>query len=144
MTETVAAVTVNPPGAGDPGAIGLPFGGRSTAVVDPATAVPVPDDAPGILLVRGRRGVDLFAGYVDDPALTADAFATAPVGVDCPPDPDGEEWFRTGDLVRRTAYGQLVFVGRVDDVIKVAGENVSLAEIESAVAEAPGVLESRR
>ena len=51
-------------------------------------------------------------------------------------------WFSTGDLVRRCDDGQLAFVGRIDDVVKVSGENVSLTEIEAALAEAPGVLEA--
>lgn len=41
----------------------------------------------------------------------------------------------------RDASGVLRFAGRSDDIIKVAGENVSLAEVEAVLAEAPGVLE---
>jgi crotonobetaine/carnitine-CoA ligase len=91
-----------------------------------------------VLTVAGRRGVDLFAGYLADGA--ADARAFPPVGI---PTPEaGQVWFSTGDLVRRCPDGQLAFVGRVDDVVKVSGENVSLTEVEAAIAEAPGVLEA--
>jgi carnitine-CoA ligase len=41
----------------------------------------------------------------------------------------------------QTDGGALQFVGRADDVIKVAGENVSLTEVEAILAQAPGVLE---
>ena len=50
-------------------------------------------------------------------------------------------WFLTGDLAARTPAGPLRFVGRADDMIKVAGENVSLTEVEAVLAQAPGVLE---
>ena len=48
---------------------------------------------------------------------------------------------KVGDLAARTGSGALRFVGRADDVIKVAGENVSLTEVEATLAQAPGVLE---
>ena len=57
------------------------------------------------------------------------------------PTNDGATWFLTGDLAVQTASGALRFVGRADDVIKVAGENVSLTEVEAILAQAPGVLE---
>ena len=44
-------------------------------------------------------------------------------------------------VVSQAAGGALRFVGRADDVIKVAGENVSLTEVEAILAQAPGVLE---
>lgn len=130
MTETVAIVTAD---AGDPPAhdvIGPPVPGRAVRLVG-SEGEDVPDGTPGEIWVRGRRGVDLFAGYLDAPEINARVFT-----------PDGEEtWFHTGDLAVRTDDGALRFVGRVDDVIKVAGENVSLTEVEAAAAEAPGVLE---
>lgn len=57
-------------------------------------------------------------------------------------DDEGRTWFLTGDLATATPGGALRFVGRADDVIKVAGENVSLTEVEAVVAQAPGVLEA--
>lgn len=130
MTETIAIVTadVREPPAHD--VIGPPIPGRTIRVVDD-DGQDVADGEIGELRVRGERGRDLFAGYLDAPEINARAFAT-----------DGEaSWFRTGDLVARAPDGALRFVGRVDDVIKVAGENVSLTEVEAAAAQAPGVLE---
>jgi crotonobetaine/carnitine-CoA ligase len=138
MTETVAVVTANPVDGADPGRIGAVVPGRHVALLDPVTRRPVPDGEPGVLTVAGRRGVDLFRGYVDDPDADARAFG----GVDLPVPEPGQVWFSTGDLVRRDGDGRLAFVGRVDDVVKVAGENVSLTEVEAALAEAPGVLEA--
>ncbi|SFQ55247.1 class I adenylate-forming enzyme family protein [Amycolatopsis rubida] len=134
MTETVAAVTADTSLPARHDIIGGPLAGREIAVADAGTGKPVGDGVPGMLLVRGVRGRDLFAGYLDDPATTGRSFTDLP---------DGTSWFRTGDLVGRdAATGELRFVGRADDVIKVAGENVSLSEVESVLAQAPKVLEA--
>lgn len=131
MTETVAPVCVDTsqPPAHD--MIGRPMPGRHIRVVDPASGEEVAVGLPGELLVRGVRGRDLFAGYLDDQAVNARVFTS-----------DGDlSWFSTGDLVSSDPDGALRFVGRVDDVIKVSGENVSLTEVEAVAAQAPGVLE---
>ena len=131
MTETVAPVCVDTsqPAAHD--VIGRPMPGRQVRVVDPDTGDDAATGLPGELLVRGERGRDLFAGYLDDETVNARVFSG-----------DGDlVWFSTGDLVSRDSDGQLRFVGRVDDVIKVSGENVSLTEVEAVAAQAPGVLE---
>jgi crotonobetaine/carnitine-CoA ligase len=132
MTETGAIVcrdTANPP---THDVIGEPIPGRRIRVKDHRTGEPAAPGEPGQLWVLGTPGVDLFAGYLDDEATTAEVFRETPEGT----------WFATGDLVTSDAEGTLRFVGRIDDVIKVSGENVSLAEVEAAVAEAPGVLEA--
>lgn len=131
MTETVAVVTAD---LGHPPAhdlIGPPVPGRRIRIVDQGTGRSVPPGEPGELWVYGTPGRDLLAGYLDAPEINARAFVREEDGA----------WFRTGDLVRADQDGALRFVGRVDDVIKVAGENVSLTEVEAAVAQAPGVLE---
>lgn len=138
MTETLAVVTAAPPEDPDPGRIGTVVPGRHVVLLDPVTGRPVPDGEPGVLTLAGRRGDDLFQGYLDHPAANTAAFPDLAV----PVPESGQVWFSTGDLVRRDADGRLGFVGRIDDVIKVAGENVSLTEVEAALAEAPGVLEA--
>jgi carnitine-CoA ligase len=133
MTETVAIVTADRSDPPTHDLIGEVVGGRVVRLVDPATGEPVGAGEPGMMMIRGQRGVDLFAEYLDDPATTARSFAT---------DAAGRTWFATGDLARVTESGAMRFVGRSDDVIKVAGENVSLSEVEAALAQAPGVLEA--
>jgi crotonobetaine/carnitine-CoA ligase len=132
MTETVAIVTADrsePPGHD---LIGEPVPGRSVRLVNPTTHEDVDAGTPGMIMVAGERGVDLFTEYLDDPATTDRSFTT---------DEHGATWFLTGDLAAQTDSGALRFVGRADDVIKVAGENVSLTEVEAILAQAPGVLE---
>ena len=132
MTETIAIVTADrsdPPGHD---LIGVPVPGRSVRLVDATTHADVDVGKPGMIMVAGERGVDLFAEYLGDAATTDRSFID---------DEHGGTWFLTGDLAVQTASGALRFVGRADDVIKVAGENVSLTEVEAILAQAPGVLE---
>ena len=132
MTETIAIVTADrsdPPGHD---LIGEPVPGRSIRLVDRTSLADVDAGTPGMIMVAGERGVDLFAEYLDDAATTDRSFIT---------DEHGVTWFLTGDLAVQTDGGALRFVGRADDVIKVAGENVSLTEVEAILAQAPGVLE---
>lgn len=71
------------------------------------------------------RGYNLMTGYHEMPDATAAAFTT-----------DG--WFRTGDLGVLDDRGLLHFRGRLKDVIRVGGENVSAAEVEGALSEVTG------
>lgn len=133
MTETLAAVTVVAADRPRHDLIGAPLPGRRIRIVDAETGEVTPT-GPGVLEVRGTRGRDLLLEYLDDPAVTARSFTDLP---------DGTSWFRTGDVVAADpGTGLLRFVGRADDVIKVAGENVSLTEVEAVLAQAPGVLET--
>lgn len=133
MTETIAAVTADTSRPLRHDVIGHPVGNRRVDIVDPQTGLSVAPGEPGVLMVHGARGRDLFAEYLEDAATTARAFEERPDGT----------WLRTGDVVRFDAGTRAYrFVGRVDDVIKVAGENVSLSEVEAALAQAPGVLEA--
>jgi len=69
----------------------------------------------------------LMDGYFDDPAATAAALR------------DG--WYHSGDLGALDAEGYLSIVGRLKDVIRTGGESVAPAEVEAALADAPGVTE---
>jgi acyl-CoA synthetase (AMP-forming)/AMP-acid ligase II len=73
------------------------------------------------------RSPFLMDGYFDDPEATAAALR------------DG--WFHTGDLGALDADGYLSIVGRLKDVIRTGGESVAPAEVEAALAGAPGVRE---
>ncbi|HTZ45909.1 MAG TPA: AMP-binding protein [Jatrophihabitans sp.] len=100
------------------GYAGTPYPHVEVAVADPATGAHLAGPAAGELLVRGPN---VFRGYWRDPVATAFALR------------DG--WLHTGDLVERDADGYFRVLDRLDDVFISGGENVSPAEVESALFE---------
>lgn len=132
MTETVAIVTADRSDPPSHDLIGPAIQGRTVRVVDGEGEVLDRPGDVGELQVRGRRGFKLFLEYLDAPEINARVFQ----------DTGFASWFATGDLVELQEDGAFRYVGRIDDVIKVAGENVSLTEVEAAIAQAPGVLEA--
>lgn len=86
---------------------------------------PVEPGKPGELLFRGPG---LLLGYYRKPEATAAAFHG--------------EWFRTGDLAVQDERGFVTIVGRIKEMIRRAGENISAAEVESVLLVLPGVAEA--
>ncbi|WP_238368464.1 class I adenylate-forming enzyme family protein [Mesobacterium pallidum] len=121
MSETTGIVTFNHPDDSYEArmtTVGHFMPGWSARIIDPGTGQDVGLDAPGEIAVKGPA---LFAGYLNQPDLTASAHT-----------PDG--YFRTGDYGSMSKDGLLRFRGRLKDQMKVGGENVSALEVESFLA----------
>ncbi|MGW5441208.1 amino acid adenylation domain-containing protein [Nocardia asteroides] len=130
-TEAVVCST-HMPVAGPQGTgvvpIGIPNRNVYTYVLDEALHL-VPDGVVGELYLGGDQ---LARGYLDRPALSAQRFVADPFT-------PGARLYRSGDLVRRNTFGELEFVGRADEQVKVRGFRIELGEVESAIAAHPAV-----
>ncbi|WP_051727402.1 non-ribosomal peptide synthetase [Nocardia brasiliensis] len=111
--------------------IGVPLPDLGVLIVDPAGR-PVPDGVAGEMLVSGPG---VARGYLNRDDLTAERFVASPAL-------DGRRVYRTGDLARRRADGDLEYLGRIDQQVKVRGFRIELGEIEAAITAHPGVDES--
>ncbi|RJO72370.1 amino acid adenylation domain-containing protein [Nocardia panacis] len=133
-TEAVVCST-HMPVAGPQGTgivpIGVPNRNVHLYLLDSALQF-VPTGVVGEIYLGGRQ---LARGYLDRPGLSATRFIADPFQ-------PGERLYRTGDLARRNAMGEIEFVGRADEQVKVRGYRIELGEVEAAVNDQPGVAHS--
>ncbi|HVU69571.1 MAG TPA: amino acid adenylation domain-containing protein, partial [Ktedonobacteraceae bacterium] len=109
--------------------LGYPLPNTRLYVLDAAQQL-VPVGVSGELWIGG---VGVGRGYLNDPRRTAEAFRPDPFG------PPGQRLYRTGDLVRARPDGQMEFLGRIDQQIKLRGYRIELGEIEAALRKHPSV-----
>ncbi|MCP4657643.1 MAG: amino acid adenylation domain-containing protein, partial [bacterium] len=111
-------------------AIGRPIANARIRLLDRRSA-PVPAGIPAELHLGGRG---LARGYLNQPRRSAEQFIPDPFSTE-----PGARLYRTGDLARYLPDGQLEFLGRRDDQVKVRGFRIELGEVEAAVGGHPAV-----
>jgi myxalamid-type nonribosomal peptide synthetase MxaA len=127
-TETTTYSTCTLRLRGAPATIGTPIANTRIYLLDD-NELQVPPGAMGEIFIGGAG---VARGYLDRPELTEDRFVSIPEL-----EPVGR-LYRTGDLARQRSDGEIVYLGRRDQQIKLRGHRIELGEIEAALREVSG------
>jgi amino acid adenylation domain-containing protein len=111
--------------------IGKPLGNSRLYILDENEGL-IPPETVGELYLAGGG---LSRGYLNRPGLTGEKFL---------PDPffPGGRMYRTGDYAKLLPEGQAVYLGRMDNQVKIKGIRIELDEIEAALLKHPGISEA--
>ncbi len=130
-TETTIWSTTSPVRKGEPITIGRPIANTDIRLLD----------ASGDMVARGEAGElciggdGVVPGYLGRDDLTAERFIADPYA------PDGR-LYRTGDLARYNAAGEIEYLGRMDQQVKINGYRIELGEIETQLSRHPDIWQS--
>lgn len=122
-----------PSPAGDAIPIGRPVSNAQVYLLDERLE-PVPVGVRGQVYVGGQG---VARGYLKRPDLTAEMFIPDPFTGEA-----GARLYRTGDMARYEADGNILFLGRVDQQVKLRGYRIELGEIETQIGECDGVVQA--
>ncbi len=128
ICTTTAKLSADP--HAQPPPIGYPLPNTQVFILD-TQMQPVPVGVPGELYIGGSG---LARGYLNRPDLTAERFVPNPFGTG--------RLYKTGDRCAYRPDGALVFLGRLDQQIKLRGFRIELGEIEAVVCQYPAVQEA--
>ena len=131
-TETTIWSSVSQVATQGPVTIGKPIGNTLMYIVDEQLRS-VPIGVPGELCIGGDG---VAKGYFKRPGLTAERFVHNPFSN------DGSLMYKTGDLARYRADGEIECLGRNDNQVKVRGYRIELGEIETVMARHPAVTQA--
>jgi amino acid adenylation domain-containing protein len=137
ITETTVHVTIREVSQADAelereSLLGDPIPDLQIHLLDPA-GHPVADGEIGEICIAGA-GVSL--GYLNRPELTAERYTLV---TNSQQPITNNRLYHSGDLARRRADGELVFLGRRDQQVKISGFRIELGEVEAAISEFSGV-----
>jgi len=138
-TETTVTATVYEPGtvrASEGAALELPIGrpiANTQIYLLDRYLQPVPIGVPGEVYIGGAG---LARGYLNRPELTAEKFIRNPFNGS-----SGERLYKTGDQARYLSDGNIEYLGRLDNQVKMRGFRIELEEIELALLPHPAVRE---
>ncbi len=108
----------------EPLPIGIPYRNTDVLILNEKDEL-INENEEGELCVRGTS---LAMGYYNNPDKTADAFIQNPLNKSYP-----ETIYRTGDIVSRNSFGEIIFKGRKDTLIKHLGYRIELGELEHVI-----------
>ena len=130
---TYSTYTLTEKGAAHSCSIGRPIAHTQAYILD-ARLQPVPVGVAGELYLSGAG---LARGYLNRPELTAEKFLPHPFSAT-----PGARMYRTGDLARYLPDGNIEYLGRIDQQVKLRGFRIELGEIEAALSALPVVREA--
>jgi amino acid adenylation domain-containing protein len=129
-SETTTYSTFSLRGREGRATIGRPIANTKIYLLDGALE-PVPVGVAGEIYIGGAG---VARGYLNRPELTRERFIPDPYGVD-----DNERLYRTGDLARYLPDGNIEYLGRVDNQVKIRGHRIELGEIEATLNRHPAI-----
>jgi amino acid adenylation domain-containing protein len=130
-TEATVMATWNPSEEGSVSAhIGRPLANVQAYLLD-ANLQPVPVEVPGELYLGGAG---LARGYLNQAELTAERFVAHPFATET-----GARLYKTGDRARFLEDGNIEFLGRSDEQVKIRGIRIELGEVEQVLKQHPSV-----